>query len=315
MAANQVIGGSGLTSNPGLIDRERNDQLLQQALENAQREKEFQARYALEQQQMAAQAEARQQQMALAQQENAYRANESALNRAMEQAKFDYAKEQAKQDRMSLAEKMAYESAQAQAEREDARNKSALENAFKMADLDIKRAGLEGREWKPQTIQEALEYERARRETKPPTQGQETTALYASRIKQANDVMESLTPYINKLPVIGTAVNERLPNFLKDERYQSYDQAKRNFLNAVLRRESGAVISPSEFDSADKQYFPQVGDRPEVIEQKRQNRDLVMRNFIASARDAYVPYEANVSSGSLNITAEDEAEYRRMRGI
>lgn len=64
---------------------------------------------------------------------------------------------------------------------------------------------------------------------------------------------------------------------------QKFNQAKRNFVNAVLRNESGAVISPSEFDNADKQYFPQPGDTPEVLAQKAKNRDLVTSNMFASA--------------------------------
>jgi hypothetical protein len=54
--------------------------------------------------------------------------------------------------------------------------------------------------------------------------------------------------------------------------YQKYDQAKRDFVNAVLRKESGAAISQSEFVNAEKQYFPQPGDTPEVIAQKAKNR-------------------------------------------
>lgn len=54
--------------------------------------------------------------------------------------------------------------------------------------------------------------------------------------------------------------------------FQKYDQAKRDFANAVLRKESGAAISQSEFDNADKQYFPRPGDTPEVIAQKAKNR-------------------------------------------
>ena len=53
---------------------------------------------------------------------------------------------------------------------------------------------------------------------------------------------------------------------------QKYEQAQRDFLNAVLRKESGAVISDEEFDNGKKQYFPQPGDSDIVIEQKRQNR-------------------------------------------
>lgn len=129
------------------------------------------------------------------------------------------------------------------------------------------------------------------RSEKPPTAGQETTALYASRISQANKIFDNLERYINNLPVVGTALSGIAPNFMRDKNYQSYDQAKRNFVNAVLRRESGAVISPTEFENANQQYFPQPGDKPEVIEQKRLNRDLVMKNFIKSSGKAYVPYE------------------------
>lgn len=49
-------------------------------------------------------------------------------------------------------------------------------------------------------------------------------------------------------------------------------QAQRNFVNAVLRRESGAVISDEEFANAAQQYFPQPGDSPAVVAQKAQNR-------------------------------------------
>jgi len=37
----------------------------------------------------------------------------------------------------------------------------------------------------------------------------------------------------------------------------------------VLRKESGAAIAASEFDNAEKQYFPQPGDSDQVISQKR----------------------------------------------
>lgn len=156
------------------------------------------------------------------------------------------------------------------------------------------------KEWKPKTQDEALGFERAKAGLKPPTQAQETTALYAGRIKQANDVFRKMNEYISKLPVVGTKLNEWAPNFLKSGDFQAYEQAQRNYLNAVLRRESGAVISPSEFIEGKKQYFPQPGDNKQVLEQKRQNRELVEMNFKASAGNAYAPYEAtdpNLLSG------------------
>ena len=62
-------------------------------------------------------------------------------------------------------------------------------------------------------------------------------------------------------------------NFLRTPEGQKYDQAKRDFINAILRQESGAAIGKDEFDNAELQYFPQPNDGPEVIEQKRQARE------------------------------------------
>ncbi len=72
-------------------------------------------------------------------------------------------------------------------------------------------------------------------------------------------------------------------NFAKSEDAQKYEQARRNFINSVLRRESGAVISPEEFSNADQQYFPQPGDGPEVIEQKRRNRETTIQGLKISS--------------------------------
>lgn len=67
---------------------------------------------------------------------------------------------------------------------------------------------------------------------------------------------------------------------------QKMEQAQRNFINAVLRRESGAQISDSEFANARLQYFPVIGDTPEVIEQKRRTReDAINSMMIESGLD------------------------------
>jgi hypothetical protein len=80
---------------------------------------------------------------------------------------------------------------------------------------------------------------------------------------------------------------------------QQLDQAKRDFVNAVLRRESGAVIADSEFDNADKQYFPQVGDSKDVIEQKARNRAVAIEGMKADIPKGFQPeFERIVKLGS-----------------
>ena len=70
-------------------------------------------------------------------------------------------------------------------------------------------------------------------------------------------------------------------NWTQSGAQQQVEQAQRDFINAVLRRESGAAIADSEFANARQQYFPQPGDSPEVIAQKRKNRDLATAGVLA----------------------------------
>lgn len=74
-----------------------------------------------------------------------------------------------------------------------------------------------------------------------------------------------------------------LGNYIVSSQYQQFDQAQRDFINAVLRRESGAAISESEFQNARKQYLPQPGDGPDVIAQKAENRRLAVQSLHQSA--------------------------------
>jgi hypothetical protein len=50
-----------------------------------------------------------------------------------------------------------------------------------------------------------------------------------------------------------------------------------NFITAVLRKESGATIQPSEFATAERLYFPKPGDSDVVIKQKQKARELAIQ--------------------------------------
>ena len=58
---------------------------------------------------------------------------------------------------------------------------------------------------------------------------------------------------------------------------QQVDAARKNFITAVLRKESGAAISPSEFYNESQKYFPQPGDSDSVISQKRHARETAIK--------------------------------------
>lgn len=84
------------------------------------------------------------------------------------------------------------------------------------------------------------------------------------------------------VPLVGESLGTMANHFQTPEQ-QQVEQAHRDFINAVLRQESGAAIGASEFDNARKQYFPQPGDSKEVIAQKKANRELAIKGFQISA--------------------------------
>lgn len=84
------------------------------------------------------------------------------------------------------------------------------------------------------------------------------------------------------VPLVGEGLGMAANRFASPEQ-QQVEQAERDFINAVLRQESGAAIADTEFANARKQYFPQPGDSAEVIEQKRANREAAINGFRISA--------------------------------
>jgi hypothetical protein len=64
---------------------------------------------------------------------------------------------------------------------------------------------------------------------------------------------------------------------------QQTEQARRNFVSAVLRKESGAAIGVDEYKNEERKYFPQAGDTDAVVKQKQQARKLAIEALKAQA--------------------------------
>lgn len=144
-----------------------------------------------------------------------------------------------------------------------------------------------------------------------PTEVQGKAALYSSRALEAdkilNDLAEGGTKYpgqiklaAGSIPLVGGALSTGV-NMLPSEiggpsgAQQRVEQAQRNFVNAVLRQESGAAIGESEFNNARKQYFPEPGDTPTTIKQKAENRKTAISGLNTMAG----PLKTNVQENYL----------------
>lgn len=147
--------------------------------------------------------------------------------------------------------------------------------------------------------------------------GQANALLFGNRAAEANQILGNLTDP-NRVGPDGKPVAALdptslvsgaqgfLPNMLKSDDIQSLEQAKMDFTFAVLRKESGAAISATEITNAYKQYFPRVGDSPNTLKQKEQNRATAIQGLLRQGGKQgqeilgrYKTSSAGTSSGGL----------------
>lgn len=119
------------------------------------------------------------------------------------------------------------------------------------------------------------------------TEQQSKDLVYLRRGQSANDRLETLADnmtassgqqgmrgladqFIRGLP--GELGETGAANYLVSGERQQAEQAAREFLSAVLRKDTGAAITTQEFDIYGRTYLPQPGDSPAVLAQKRQSR-------------------------------------------
>jgi hypothetical protein len=125
-------------------------------------------------------------------------------------------------------------------------------------------------------------------------------ALYTNRMLASEKVLRNVeqagTSYWNK---VTGAVSDKTGYNVRNQESQKFDQAQRDFINATLRRESGAVISEAEFFNARQQYFPQPGDTAETLAQKRANRAEAIKGIGAGAGRGYKPTASFDAQGGI----------------
>ena len=114
---------------------------------------------------------------------------------------------------------------------------------------------------------------------------------------------------MSNLPIVPDAI-ERLLNTPK---FKQYERAKIDFSTAQLRQETGAVINESEIDWIDRTYFPQFGDDPETLLNKRQARKDALAAMRGQAGEAYTRTKKIVQSGGGTPTSDEALEELRKR--
>lgn len=162
----------------------------------------------------------------------------------------------------------------------------------------------------PQGIERATERERAiaavRAETGDrsiarPTESQEKSFLYGQFMRDALPTIDALAPRANGRAISfalgrGVEFGEDLlgPGALTGDILSDADQqlinAARMFTAGLLRKESGAAITPAELRDTFQRFIPLGSDSPTVAAQKKRNRALaesVMQDLALPAEEYY----------------------------
>lgn len=162
-----------------------------------------------------------------------------------------------------------------------------------------------GYRWKPDGSLEAIPGGPAEKDATG-TEGEKNAAGYGLRMSEAEKIIEGVvgkTPDAQKPGWVETALggNNIVSNVSRSPERQKYRQAQEDWVRAKLRKESGAVIGEDEMDREIKTYFPQPGDKPDVIAQKQQSRRVAMDAMKTSAGKAGKVIDSSRSSGTQVI--------------
>jgi hypothetical protein len=145
--------------------------------------------------------------------------------------------------------------------------------------------------------------------TGKPTEGSLASEGYLQRMQGAEEIFTQLESAgtaalgYTDLPV----VDSDLETWKLTQPEQMLLQAQRDWVRAKLRKESGAVIGPEEMAAEIRQYFPQPGNGPDVIAQKKEARKRAEEQLRITALLPAAPEAPAAGEATISTDAEYDA--------
>lgn len=142
------------------------------------------------------------------------------------------------------------------------------------------------------------------------TEGESKDALFAERLLRSNASVDKLMDIDENGKIRGydptKNINAYVPdsglvaNLVNSDNWKNYQQAAREGLASILRKDTGAAVTPEEFKLYFPTYYPQPGDDPATVLQKKLARERFgsgLRGASSRAFDRMYPnYEPSVPS-------------------
>lgn len=167
--------------------------------------------------------------------------------------------------------------------------KDQIEHQFKQQELDIRKTESQANVAKTRAETAKIRAETGGTGSIKMTEAQSKALGFGRRAMLADQLLDQVMQNPNtEVSSIKTQIKAALPKWLgnlKDDREQALTTAKLAFVASVLRKESGAAVTKEEFEQYDKIYFPQPGDSPQTLA----NKKILRQNFIDTERLAAGP--------------------------
>lgn len=244
------------------------------------------------------------------------KAKQLAFDQAMQSDKMDWSKKQDMVKNMMDSDKFTWQQKQDNIKNALDQGKFSYEQEKDLRNYQLDLQKLESsdtpasyKEWKlsgqPSSYSDWLTQSKIN--SKPPTQDQSQTATLVTNAKAGNDTIKAMGDYLKNLSYADFEAQKRLPNFLQNSEFQRFKQGAQSFAEAWLRKTSGAAISDSEWKNVFNEFIPQPGDKPEVVAQKEQARQGVLRGMANEAGPALSDdFKSTLDNGKLTFHSLDE---------
>jgi hypothetical protein len=136
------------------------------------------------------------------------------------------------------------------------------------------------------------------------TEGQSRDNVYATRARGA---LERFEPVANSLMSRGEAIAEMVPLGLargaQTSEYQTAVASGDEFIQAILRKDTGAALTVPEMAEYRRVYLPQPGDTPEVLEVRREARARALAALEAGMGEAQRYAQARALAETIQSVA------------
>ena len=145
------------------------------------------------------------------------------------------------------------------------------------------------------------------------TEAQSKDAFFTTRMTAATPTIDKFESSLMSLPEAAAgAIPMNLGRYAQSEEYQLAKDAGRDFVNAYLRKDSGAALTKQEEQNYGELLLPQPGDKPAILAAKRQRRaiavEAIKSGMPAAALDGVIRAIQAVPGADQPAKTSDEVQ-------